>query len=237
MGRNENSSNDTKPAMDNSKTPTQENVNSPSSHDSSMRHRALSSRRIRRWSKLFRAEFKALRKSVEHLNERVQILSRDYFRCVKIVKDCQEETASVLNRELERHALHPAVLIVVTLADELLRLNNRAQATELHAKSSSELKRLRDELQISASIANDKLGYLDIARIAPSKGDSFDPEKHVACSSVPTDKKNLHGTISELLTAGIRYRSKVLQQARVSMFRYVQVEDSIQEKGAKDEET
>ena len=82
--------------------------------------------------------------------------------------------SQALNHGLERHALHPAIVTVVTLADELIRLERIAKKLSPAGESSGELKTLANELQISASIAQDKLSLLDIEKIAPVKNDHFD---------------------------------------------------------------
>lgn len=172
--------------------------------------------------KFFRTMLEDLGKKIQRLNETVDRHERGFQQCVNIVKNCQEQTARILNYEFERHALEPAVETVAALADELLRLDHVARKLLQGNESNVELKTLANELQISGSIAEDKLSYLDIERIRPSRTEVIDPEKHSICDYADTENKALHGRISKLITPGILYRGKMLRQARVSIFRFTE---------------
>ena len=176
-----------------------------------------------------------LRKQIQHLNEIVQHQGQRCDQYVTIIANCQRDTAKVLNQELERHVLKPAVEAIVTLADELFHLDELVKHLCQGAVASDELEKLEQDVQISNQIARDKMTCLDIERITPSKGDSFEPQTHIISAHAETSDKALHGKIKQTITPGIVYRSKVLRQARVSVFRYVQINESIEEKGAKNE--
>lgn len=171
-----------------------------------------------------------LNESIQQLEQRVSSFS-DILRyqdkvlsgCIDSLKECQQQTAKVLNHELERHALNPAIKTIVGLADELFRLNDIAERLDQGAGANAELQQLKDQLEISAYIARDKLAYLDIERIMPSKADDIDPKKHDIAGDTGTNDKCLHGKTSRLITPGIIYRGKILLPAKVSVFVYRKV--------------
>jgi len=179
--------------------------------------------------------FQELRIQIQHLNEIVQHQGQHCDQYVTIVANCQRDTAKVLNQELERHVLKPAVEAIVTLADELFHLDELVKHLCQGAVGSDELEKLGQDVHISNQIARDKMACLDIERITPSKGDNFMPQKHSISAHAETSDKALHGKVKQTITPGIVCRSKVLRQARVSVFLYVQINESIEEKGAKNE--
>jgi hypothetical protein len=65
----------------------------------------------------------------EHLDQLRALVEQQYRRDgehMALLAACQRDTASVVNHELERHALHPAVEAVVALAEELSHLKECA---------------------------------------------------------------------------------------------------------------
>lgn len=132
---------------------------------------------------------------------------------------CQQDTARVVNHELERHALHPAVEAVVALAEELSHLKDRASQLPDTGDDRDAMNKLRAEIDISCSVAREKLAQLDVQRITPAEGGELDARTHAVCGCVETADGNLVGQISKLVTPGIIYRGKVLRQARVTVFR------------------
>ena len=140
--------------------------------------------------------------------------------CIKTTENCRQENAKILNHELERHTLNPAIETVVQLYDEIISLKNLAEKFKHEAKDCPAIVPLLRALQISADIAEDKLAYLGIERLTPAESDELDPIKHNACHAVQTNSEELHRKVSQLLSPGLIYRGKVLRQARVSVFRY-----------------
>ncbi|MGD0572457.1 MAG: nucleotide exchange factor GrpE [Sedimentisphaerales bacterium] len=166
-----------------------------------------------------------LRRQHEQFGELTASVQRQtigFEQCLNTVKNCQEQTAKILNQEFDRHALNPAIESVVLLANELERLHGLAAQLIGDGLACAKVQKLIDDLAVSGQIAQDRLRYLDIEKIAPSLNDCFDPKLHTVCSYSDTDDSSRSGCISEMITAGIIYRGKVLRQARVSVFRHKQ---------------
>ena len=152
----------------------------------------------------------------------VQRQTTGFEQCLNTVRNCQEQTAKISNHEIERHSLNPAIESVVLLANELERLHGLATQMIGEGRACAKVQKLIDDLAVSVQIAQDRLRYLDIEKISPSVNDCFDPKLHTVCSYSDTDDPLRSGCISEMITAGIIYRGKVLRPARVSVFRHKQ---------------
>lgn len=158
----------------------------------------------------------------EQLHRLGTIVEQQYRRDgqhVAILAACQRDTAGVLNHEVDRHALHPAVEAVVALAEELSHLRDCARAILDGGVSGDDVDRLRAEFDISCTVAREKLANLDVQRITPAEGEELDTQLHAVCGYTETTDEGLHGRISKFVTPGIAYRGKVLGQARVTVFR------------------
>ena len=166
-----------------------------------------------------------LRRQARHLDRRLERLNRGYLQCLDIAAKCQEQATQALNHVLERHALNPAVETVVVLAEELFRLGDVALQPNTDGSPAGRLQTLNEEINISAQIAREKLDYLDIAHITPSRADPIDPKKHSICRCTDTTDKALHGTVSQLVRPGVIYRGEVLRPATVAVFRYCELPD------------
>ena len=59
-------------------------------------------------------------------NTRANQQQRELAWCVNTVQQCQQQAAKLIDHDLERHALNPAVKTVVALADEIIRANDTA---------------------------------------------------------------------------------------------------------------
>lgn len=157
---------------------------------------------------------------MDQLGTIVERLSNQYDRHVAALVNCQKETAGILNHELERHALNPAIEALVKLAKELTDLPERIGQSTGGVGTEKEFAGIQQEIDISCSIAREQLAHLDIEIIAPSQAQKFDKNAHTICGCVETADEHQHGKISKLVTPGIVYRGKVLHQARVSVFRF-----------------
>jgi molecular chaperone GrpE (heat shock protein) len=166
-----------------------------------------------------------LRRRTQRLDRTLEALNRGYLQCLDIAAKCQEQATQALNHVLERHALNPAVETVVALAEELLRLRDIALQPNTDGSPAGRLQTLNEEINISAQIAREKLDYLDIAHITPSRADPIDPKRHSICRCTDTTDKALHGTVSQLVRPGIMYRGEVLRPAAVAVFRYCETND------------
>jgi molecular chaperone GrpE (heat shock protein) len=166
-----------------------------------------------------------LRRQHDRFGELTAVVQRQttgFEQCLNTVRNCQEQTAKILNNEVDRHALTPAIESVVLLANEIECLHGLATQMIGEGRACAKVQKLIDDLAVSVQIAQDRLRYLDIEKIAPSLNDSFDPKLHTVCSYSDTDDPSRSGCVSEVITAGIIYRGKVLRQARVSVFRHKQ---------------
>ena len=165
------------------------------------------------------------KEQIARLNEIVERQGQSLEQCVTAVAACQKETASVLNREVERHTVKPAMETVVALAEELFHLRDLIEQFCPESGPYDDLEQLKQESEVSCQVACGKLSYLDIERITPSTGDEFDPSVHAACGHVETSDSTLHSRIDKLITSGITHRGKVLRQAKVCVFRFTGVEE------------
>lgn len=163
-----------------------------------------------------------INRNLRRVDQTIERNNKGLCQCFYAVKSCQEQTAKVLNNEMDRHALNPAVESVVSLADELLRLEQLGRELSIQAGSDPQIKRLLEELTISSQIAHNKLAYLDIVKITAMKGEVFNAQIHTIAACQITDDSVLHGKISEMIMAGIVYRGKILKHARVAIFKYEQ---------------
>jgi len=156
------------------------------------------------------------------LTEAVQRQTIGFEQCLNTVRNCQEQTAKILNHEIDRHALTPAIESVVLLADEFERLHGMAAQMIGDGQLCDKVQKFVNDLSVSCQIAQDRLRYLDIERISPSLNDCFDPKLHTVCSYSDIDGQFHNGCICEVITVGIIYRGRVLRSARVSIFRHKQ---------------
>lgn len=173
-------------------------------------------------SRVYKLIHRLLRRQHDQFGELAAVVQRQttgYEQCLNTVRNCQEQTAKILNHEIERCAINPAIEGVVLLANELERIHGLAAQLIGDGQACAKVQKFIDDLVVSCQIAQDRLRYLDIEKIAPSLNDSFDPKLHTVCSYSDTDDPSCSGCVSEVITAGIIYRGKVLRPARVSIFR------------------
>jgi len=187
--------------------------------------RVLSTGHIERRLRSIEAVPRELRRQARHLDRRLERLNRSYVQCLDIAAKCQEQATQALNHVLERHALNPAIETVVALAEELFRLRDIALQPNTDGQPAGRLQTLAEEINISAQIAQEKLDYLDILHITPSRADPIDPKKHSICRCTDTNEKDLHGTVNQLVRPGVMYRGEVLRPAAVAAFRYCELND------------
>jgi hypothetical protein len=132
---------------------------------------------------------------------------------------CQKETAAILNHEIQRRDLYPAIEALVALATELSHLAGQVQQLPAEGADGDKANKLRQESALSCSIASERLAHLNVTMITPGEKENLDPQAHSVCSFVETTDKRLHKRIAQLVTPGILYQDKVLRPARVSVFR------------------
>lgn len=152
-------------------------------------------------------------RQVQRLESRITAAQKDAQAAVRMAAACQEKTAQVLNQQFERHALHPAVLAVVELVDQIDRLCTCTQP------DSADQKAISRELELAKVLAHETLAGLDITVSYPDRGLLLDPGAHQVCGIEATEELSLDNGVSEVLTAGVVYRGVVLKKARVKVFK------------------
>ncbi|OHB49694.1 MAG: nucleotide exchange factor GrpE [Planctomycetes bacterium GWF2_41_51] len=156
--------------------------------------------------------------TITKLNETISQLEKSFTQCLEITCACQKQTAELLNNNIERHALNPAIETVVFLYDEIRQLKSVSEKNAV---------KLSSEIDISLQLAHDKLAYLGIEKIMPLEGDCFDTAKHTVCGYEETEYPDLHTKINKTITPGILYRGKVITPARVKIYRYSKNSETI----------
>ncbi len=151
---------------------------------------------------------------LKDLQKRISILERGYQSAIKIAAQCQQDTAGVLNQQLERHALNPAILGVCELAEQIFKLNELSDNSDLTAVDG-----VSEQIQISAVAAKQQLDALDISIFTAANGQSLDYKIHQVCGFEFTSDISMHAKISEALTDGIFYRQVVLRKAKVKIYK------------------
>jgi hypothetical protein len=144
---------------------------------------------------------------------------------LQIVAACQKEAAEFANHVLERHALHPAVETVDSLATLISQLNEQAASFADARTHCPVFQGLLDAIAEAAKMAQAKREYLDIESICPKPLAEFDSETCEVRQAVQTDDPDMHTRVERTLVPGLRYRGAVLRRAHVSLYRHVQKEN------------
>lgn len=142
-----------------------------------------------------------------------------HTQAIEIVARCQQETAEVRNRDLERHALRPAVRAVGALVEELVGLARRARAASQQVQNCPVSAPLVEAVLTAEQVALDQLAALGAERIVPASGDTADPELHDIKGAETTCDPEKHGAVARLVVAGLTYRDEILARAQVMVFR------------------
>ena len=144
---------------------------------------------------------------------------------LEIVANCQKQTAMFANNEIERHALNPAIETVFMLTNLLQELYEQSANLKQNQACCSLLDSILESITEAVKIASVKCEYLDIEKIMPRESEEFDSQKHEIKQTIATDDNSKHKTIKKTLVPGLIYRSKVLRQAKVSVYRYMENEN------------
>jgi molecular chaperone GrpE (heat shock protein) len=78
---------------------------------------------------------------------------------------------------------------------------------------------LREDVSATATAIGDFLSESGLKEIDPEVGAPFDPKEHYPARVVPCSDARMHGTISEIFTPGLSRGNRVIQQARVAVFK------------------
>ena len=201
---------------------------SPSLPDTGLSPAKDHSRSVRWLSRYHVSKIKALaamlagiKKNIIKLTETVDTQTKGFESSLNVVKNCQEMAIRIQDQELERHVINPAIRAVVALAEEIDRLKKVSENCCSNEAAGSDSEHLDAEIQISAAIASDKLRHLDIKMICPLISDVFDSGKHLVCGCTEVSDKQLHGKVSNVIAPGFIYRGKVIETAKVSVYRYI----------------
>ena len=174
-----------------------------------------------------------LNKTLSTLVEHQANKANELERYIELAADWQKQTADIANSTLERHALHPAIKTVDLLAGLIEQLDEQATALIENKTYCPLFKSLLTSITEAAKVARARFEYLGIQRIQPKQLEELDVSKHDLKAAVPTDDPGKHKKVERTLVPGLMYRGKVLHQAKVSVYRYPQINNQ-KSKGAKD---
>jgi len=160
----------------------------------------------------------SMEKAVTAAAEQMADREQGYERTIQIAASCQQDTARLLNREIQRHALHPAILALVLLADEIKRIREKAIAAEPLADLSPEVSDLIEAVNFANCTAEERLAALDVEQIRPQEGSPFDANLHELRGTIPTDDDRKHGAVAKVVSSGVVYRGEVLRRVQVLVF-------------------
>ena len=128
--------------------------------------------------------------------------------------------------------MHPAIEAVDALVRQIRHLLEQATSLPENESFCPFVRPIVDSIKHAAQIADAKSKFLDIEIIEPRGLDDLDPAKQEVKQVVPIEDSAKHRKVERTLTPGLIYRGKVLRQAKVSAYRYVQTSNL---KGTKDE--
>jgi len=158
---------------------------------------------------------------LRQINESQRERTGELENYLKIVAECQRQTATLANRELERHLLHPAIEAASTLKGLIDDLLEQAAGLPENEAFCPFVKPIVDSIKQAASVAEAETKSLGIETIAPRHLNDLDAHRHDVKQTVAADDNTSHGKIERTLVPGLAYRGKVLRQAKVSVYRYV----------------
>ena len=164
--------------------------------------------------------FEKLNDGISYLIEVQKQQANNFERYLQIVADCQKQTAVFANNHFEKHALHPAIETVDVLTTLICQIHERTTNLSDAQIQCPLFKAILSSIKQTALVAKAKREYLDIERIEPDELDDFDPNKHEIKQAVVTNDNSKHKKIKETLAPGLIYHSRVLRQAKVSVYRY-----------------
>ncbi|HUU91691.1 MAG TPA: nucleotide exchange factor GrpE [Phycisphaerae bacterium] len=157
------------------------------------------------------AELAAMRSAMEQCAK----MSRE---AVETAARCQRDTAALQNRELQRHALHPAVRAAGAMAEELFRLAVLARSARAVVTGCPISDPMIEAALVAEQVAEDHLAGLEAERIMPEAGADLDPGRHKISGTQFTDNPAQHATVASIVSSGLTYRGEVLKRARVLVF-------------------
>jgi len=168
-------------------------------------------------------ELSNLRNICEHLKDTLpkmmQLLEASQTsENIKIVANCQKQTAEIANAIVERHALNPAIETVFILTNLLHQLAEKTKSLTGQYTTCHLFEPILNLISETAKMANDKCEYLGIEKISPDELDDFNAKEHEIKQPVTTNDSSKHKKIHQTLIPGLMYRGKVLKFAQVSVY-------------------
>lgn len=152
---------------------------------------------------------------IQRLYQAVENQGRAVNESTAVMHNIQHEFAKNANNALERHALIPAVIAIVSLVDEIKRIAIVAENCDQMS-----FDRLCNECRISMKLALEKLDHLDIHIIKPKTNEKFKPVYHRLQNTVTTKVSEDSGKVHSCLSDGILYRQKIIRPAKVLVWKY-----------------
>jgi len=141
----------------------------------------------------------------------------------RVIDRLYEENQRLRNGE-RQSLLRPVVVDLYRLRDDLLR-----QAPNLPERITAErMKALLESFAYSAEQALERCG---VHLVRPAPGDEFDPRRHRAAGSAPTDAPDQDGRVAEVLADGYldSVDGRVLSPAAVRLARWTPPADRLPE--------
>jgi len=169
---------------------------------------------------LIKDKFEQFNDRFLHLLQEQQKQSDNLERYWQIMADCQKQTAAFANNQFEKNALHPAIETVDSLTLLIEQIHDQTTNLSEAQIQCPLFKAILSSIAQAAQVAQAKRQYLDIEHIKSEELDDFDPNKHEIIQAVVTNDNSKHKKIERTLVPGLIYRSKVLRQAKVSIYRY-----------------
>ena len=140
-----------------------------------------------------------------------------YFQ---IVSECQKKTAELLNHNLEKHSLFPAILTIEMLSNLICSSTIQAESLVEGENENPKLNKLIENLRDIGRIAVLKKEQLGLLEICPKEFENFNKEQHEIVKAFETEDKNQHKKICQTISAGLIYHDKILRQAKVTVYRF-----------------
>jgi molecular chaperone GrpE (heat shock protein) len=126
-------------------------------------------------------------------------------RQTDLVEELHSENRALRIGEV-REAMAPLIRGLARIADDLSRIDNEPKA--------------EDFAHINGRVV-ELLDDCGVVQERPAVGAEFDPRRHQATGSAPTDAESSHMTIADLRRAGLRRDDgRILRAAEVVVFRY-----------------
>jgi molecular chaperone GrpE (heat shock protein) len=144
----------------------------------------------------------------------------DMQRYFEITSECQKKTAELVNQNLERHLLYPAVLTVDILADTIRSIAQQTESLALPEQDNAPMAELIEAVRHAVRLVELKKDQLGMKEIRPHELEELDKERHQIVKAVLTEEPDRHKRICQTITSGLVYHDKILRQAKVTVYRF-----------------